>query len=389
MASYSSPDFLQLDESQYSDEERMVRDSVREWVTREFLPRIQEHIRQDGSFPMELVEDIAELGMFGANLHGYGCAGMNNVAYGLLMQELERGDSGLRSFASVQGSLCMYPIYSYGTETQKEKWLPAMASGEAIGCFGLTEPDHGSFVSGMTTRAEQKGSSWVLNGVKRWITNGSVAQLAIIWAVTPDGVRGFVVETDRPGFEARDIKGKFSLRGSITSELFLENVEVPEENLLPGAKGLGGPLGCLNQARYGIAWGATGAAMACYDEALQYTKERVVQGGPLASKQLTQQKLAFMLTEITKAQLLALQVGRLKDEGRLHHTMVSMIKRNNVDMALQIAREARDLLGANGIVDDYQSMRHMVNLETVRTYEGTHDIHTLILGEHITGMRAL
>jgi glutaryl-CoA dehydrogenase len=389
MASYSSPDFLQLDESQFSDEERMVRDSVREWVTREFLPRIQEHVRQDGSFPMELVKDIAELGMFGANLHGYGCAGMNNVAYGLLMQELERGDSGLRSFASVQGSLCMYPIYTYGTETQKEKWLPAMASGEAIGCFGLTEPDHGSYVSGMTTRAEQKGSSWVLNGVKRWITNGSVAQLAIIWAVTPDGVRGFIVETDRPGFEARDIKGKFSLRSSITSELFLENVEVPEENLLPGAKGLGGPLGCLNQARYGIAWGATGAAMACYDEVVQYTIERVVQGGPLASKQLTQQKLAFMLTEITKAQLLSLQVGRLKDEGKLHHTMVSMIKRNNVDMALQIAREARDLLGANGIVDDYQAMRHMVNLETVRTYEGTHDIHTLILGEHITGMRAL
>jgi glutaryl-CoA dehydrogenase len=327
--------------------------------------------------------------MFGANLHGYGCAGMNNVAYGLLMQELERGDSGLRSFASVQGSLCMYPIYTYGTEAQKEKWLPAMASGEAIGCFGLTEPDHGSYVSGMTTRAEQKGSSWVLNGVKRWITNGSVAQLAIIWAVTPDGVRGFVVETDRPGFEARDIKGKFSLRSSITSELFLENVEVPEENLLPGAKGLGGPLGCLNQARYGIAWGATGAAMACYDEALQYTRDRIVQGGPLASKQLTQQKLAFMLTEITKAQLLSLQVGRLKDDGKLHHTMVSMIKRNNVDMALQIAREARDLLGANGIVDDYQAMRHMVNLETVRTYEGTHDIHTLILGEHITGMRAL
>jgi glutaryl-CoA dehydrogenase len=389
MASYSSPDFLQLDESQFSDEERMVRDSVREWVTREFLPRIQEHVRQDGSFPMELVKDIAELGMFGANLHGYGCAGMNNVAYGLLMQELERGDSGLRSFASVQGSLCMYPIYTYGTETQKEKWLPAMASGEAIGCFGLTEPDHGSYVSGMTTRAEQKGSSWVLNGVKRWITNGSVAQLAIIWAVTPDGVRGFIVETDRPGFEARDIKGKFSLRSSITSELFLENVEVPEENLLPGAKGLGGPLGCLNQARYGIAWGATGAAMACYDEVVQYTIERVVQGGPLASKQLTQQKLAFMLTEITKAQLLSLQVGRLKDAGKLHHTMVSMIKRNNVDMALQIAREARDLLGANGIVDDYQAMRHMVNLETVRTYEGTHDIHTLILGEHITGMRAL
>jgi glutaryl-CoA dehydrogenase len=283
----------------------------------------------------------------------------------------------------------MYPIHAYGSEEQKEKWLPEMSSGKVVGCFGLTEPDFGSFVSGMVTKAERKGDGWVLNGVKRWITNGSVAQLAIVWAVTDEGVRGFLVETDRPGFEARDIKGKFSLRGSVTSELFLENVELPQENLLPGAKGLGGPLGCLNQARYGIAWGVMGAAMACYDEALQYTKERIVQGGPLASKQLTQQKLVFMLTEITKAQAIALQVGRIKDAGKLHHTMVSMIKRNNVDIALQIAREARDLLGANGIVDDYQAMRHMVNMETVRTYEGTHDIHTLILGEHITGMRAL
>jgi glutaryl-CoA dehydrogenase len=389
VAEYESPDFLQLDSTQYSEEECIARDSVREWVSKEFLPRLQEHIRLDGSFPMDLVPQMAELGLFGANLSGYGCAGMNNVAYGLVMQELERGDSGLRSFASVQGSLCMYPIHAYGSEAQKEKWLPEMAAGRVIGCFGLTEPDFGSFVSGMVTKAERKGDGWVLNGVKRWITNGTVAQLAIIWAVAEDGVRGFLVETDRPGFEARDIKGKFSLRASITSELFLENVELPEENLLPGARGLGGPLGCLNQARYGIAWGATGAAMACYDEALQYSKERIVQGGPLASKQLTQQKLVFMLTEITKAQMLALQVGRLKDAGQLHHTMVSMIKRNNVDMALQIAREARDLLGANGIVDDYQAMRHMVNMETVRTYEGTHDIHTLILGEHITGMRAI
>ena len=389
MADFSSPDFLLLDDTQFSEEERLVRDSVRSWVSGEFMPRIQEHVRQDGSFPMELAPAMAELGMFGANLKGYGCAGMNNVAYGLLMQELERGDSGLRSFASVQGSLCMYPIHAYGSEEQKERWLPEMAAGRVVGCFGLTEPDHGSFVSGMTTRAERKGDGWVLHGVKRWITNGSVAQVAIVWAVTEEGVRGFLVETDRPGFEARDIKGKFSLRASVTSELFLEGVEVPEENLLPGAKGLGGPLGCLNQARYGIAWGAIGAGMACYDEALQYTTDRIVQGGPLAAKQLTQQKLANMLTEITKAQLLALQVGRLKDQGRLHHTMVSMIKRNNVDIALQVAREARDLLGANGIVDDYQSMRHMMNLETVRTYEGTHDIHTLILGEQITGMRAL
>jgi len=332
---------------------------------------------------------MAELGMFGANLEGYGCAGMNNVAYGLLMQELERGDSGLRSFASVQGSLCMFPIRTYGSEAQREQWLPGMAAGELIGCFGLTEPDFGSFVTGMRTRAERRGDGWVLNGTKRWITNGSVAQLAIVWAQTEEGIRGFVVETDRPGFEARDIKGKFSLRGSVTSELFLQDVEVPEDNRLGGARGVGAPLSCLNQARYGISWGVLGAAMACYDEALQYTKERVVQNGLLAAKQLTQAKLVDMLTEITKGQLLALQVGRIKDAGRLHHTMVSMIKRNNVDIALRTAREARDLLGANGIVDDYQSMRHMVNLETVRTYEGTHDVHTLILGEHITGERAI
>ena len=389
MAGYGGVDFLQLDETHFSEEERVVRDSVRDWVSKEFLPRIQEHVRQDGSFPMELVPQIAELGMFGANLSGYGCAGMNNVAYGLLMQELERGDSGLRSFASVQGSLCMFPIHTYGSDEQKQRWLPEMAAGRAIGCFGLTEPDFGSFVSGMATRAKKVGNQWILNGAKRWITNGTVAQVAVVWAVTDEGVRGFLVETDRKGFESRDIKGKFSLRASVTSELFLQDVEVPEASRLPDAKGLGAPLSCLNQARYGIAWGAIGAAMACYEEALTYSKERIVQGGPLAGKQLTQQKLVFMLTEITKAQVLALQVGRLKDAGRLHHTMVSMAKRNNVDMALQIAREARDLLGANGIVDDYQAMRHMVNLETVRTYEGTHDVHMLILGEHITGLRAI
>ena len=389
MAAYQSPDFLHLDDNHYSDEERMVRDSVRDWVSREFLPKLTEHVRQDGSFPMELVSQIAELGMFGANLKGYGCAGMNNVSYGLLMQELERGDSGLRSFASVQGSLCMYPIHKYGSEEQKEEWLPGMAAGEKIGCFGLTEPDFGSFVTGMATRAERKGDGWVLNGTKRWITNGTLADISIIWAMTDDGVRGFLVEKDRPGFEARDIKGKFSLRASVTSELFLQDVELPEANRLPNAKGFSGPLSCLTQARYGIAWGVIGAAMACYDEALQYSKDRIVQGGPLASKQLTHQKFAIMLTEITKAQLMALHVGRIKDAGNLEPVMVSMIKRNNVDIALKIAREARDLLGANGIVDDYQSMRHMMNLETVRTYEGTHDIHTLILGEHITGMRAL
>ncbi len=388
MPDYVSVDFLRIDEL-LSDEERVARDSVRAFVSKEFLPLLQKHIRQDGSFPMQLVPLMGELGLFGTNLEGYGCAGMNNVAYGLAMQELERGDSGLRSFASVQGSLCMYPIHTYGTEAQKERWLPAMAEGREIGCFGLTEPDFGSHVGGMLTKAEKRGDHWVLNGTKRWITNGSVASVAIVWANTEDGVRGFLIETDRPGFEIRDIKGKFSLRASVTSELFLTDVEVPDENLLPGAKGLPGPLGCLNQARYGIAWGAIGAAMACYDEVLHYTQERNVQGGPLASKQLTQEKLVYMLTEITKAQLLVLRIAHLKDEGKLHHTMVSMAKRNNVDISLQIARMARDLLGANGIVDDYQSMRHMVNLETVRTYEGTHDIHTLILGEHITGMRAL
>jgi glutaryl-CoA dehydrogenase len=390
LADYTGVDFLRLDDTQLSDEEQVVRDSIRDWVSKEFLPRLQDHIRQDGSFPMELVPQIAELGMFGANLSGYGCAGMNNVAYGLLMQELERGDSGLRSFASVQGSLCMYPIHTYGSEEQRERWLPDMAAGRSIGCFGLTEPDFGSFVTGMATRAERKGDGWVLTGTKRWITNGTLADIAIIWAKDEEGtVRGFVVETDRPGFEARDIKGKFSLRASVTSELFLQEVEIPDENRLAGVEGLRGPLSCLTQARYGIAWGAIGAAMACYDEAVEYTKERIVQGGPLASKQLTQQKLVFMLTEITKAQLLVLQLGRLKDAGNYDHTMVSMAKRNNVDIALRISRDARDLLGANGIVDDYVAMRHMMNLETVRTYEGTHDVHMLILGEHITGMRAI
>ena len=388
MADFGGVDFLRLDEL-LSDEERLARDTVRAFVSKEFLPLVQEHVRQDGSFPMQLVPALAELGLFGANLSGYGCAGMNNVAYGLVMQELERGDSGLRSFASVQGALVMYPIITYGTDAQKERWLPELAAGRAIGCFGLTEPDFGSHAGGLITRAERRGSGWRLNGTKRWITNGSVADIAVVWARSEDGIRGFLVETDRDGFEARDMKGKFSLRASITSELTLQDVEVPDANRLPGGEGLKAPLGCLNQARYGIAWGAIGAAMACYDEVVRYVQEREVQGGVLAGKQLTQEKLVFMLTEITKAQLLALRIGRLKDEGRLHHTMVSMAKRNNVDVALQIARAARDLLGANGIVDDYQAMRHMVNLETVRTYEGTHDIHTLILGEHITGIRAL
>ena len=385
---FDGVDFLQLD-SLLSDEERLARDTVRDFVSREFLPLIQEHVRQDGSFPMQLVPKLAELGLFGANLQGHGCAGMNNVAYGLVMQELERGDSGLRSFASVQGGLVMYPIHRYGSDAQKDRWLPELAAGRAIGCFGLTEPDFGSHAGGMITKAVKHGSSWLLNGSKRWITNGSVADVALVWARTEEGIAGFLVEKDRPGFETRDMKGKFSLRASITSELFLQDVEVAETDRLAGAAGLVAPLSCLTQARYGIAWGAIGAAMACYQEVLSYSKERLVQGGPLAGKQLTQAKLADMLTEITKAQLLALRVAQLKDEGKLHHSMVSMIKRNNVDIALRIAREARDLLGANGIVDDYQSMRHMVNLETVRTYEGTHDVHTLILGKQITGLSAI
>jgi glutaryl-CoA dehydrogenase len=388
MAEFQDVDFLRLDEL-LSDEERLARKSVREFVSREFMPLIQEHVRRDGSFPVELVPQMAELGLFGTNLEGYGCPGMNNVAYGLVMQELERGDSGLRSFASVQGSLVMYPILTYGSEAQKQRWLPELAAGRAIGCFGLTEPDAGSHVTAMRTKAQRHGDGWVLSGTKRWITNGSLADVSVVWARTEEGVRGFLVEKDRAGFEARDIAGKFSLRASVTSELYLSDVEVPDANRLPKAKGLRAPLSCLTQARYGIAWGVIGAAMACYDEALQYCRERVVQGGVLAAKQLTQEKLVYMLTEITKAQLLALRVGRIKDEGSLDPAMVSLIKRNNVDVALQIARLARDLLGANGIVDDYQAMRHMVNLETVRTYEGTHDIHTLILGEHITGHRGL
>ena len=386
--SFEALDFYRIEDS-LAPEERIARDTVREFVEKEFLPVVVKHVRQDGSFPMELVPKLAELGLFGANLHGYGCAGMNNVAYGLVMQELERGDSGLRSFASVQGGLCMYPIYAYGSDAQKERWLPRMAAGEVVGCFGLTEPDYGSNPGGMLTKAVRKGDRWLLNGTKRWITNGSVADLAIVWARTDDDIQGFLVERGMRGFEARDMKGKFSLRASITSELFLADVEVPEANRLPGAKGLKGPLGCLSQARYGIAWGAIGAAQACFSEALRYAKERIVFDRPLASLQIPQQKLAFMATEITKAQLLALQLGRLKDAGKLHHSMVSMAKINNVDVALQIARLARDMLGANGIVDDYCSMRHMVNLETVRTYEGTHDIHTLILGKELTGLDAI
>jgi glutaryl-CoA dehydrogenase len=374
-------------EDELEDDEKIVRDTVRDFVEKEFLPLIVEHVRRDGSFPMELVPKMAELGLFGSNLEGYGCAGMNATAYGLVMQELERGDSGLRSFASVQGALCMYPIWAYGSDKQKDRWLPPMARGEVIGCFGLTEPDFGSNPAGMLTRAVPDGGDWILNGTKRWITNGTVADLAIVWAQTPDGIQGFLVEKDFAGFETRDMKGKFSLRASITSELFLADVRVPGENRLD-VTGLKGPLGCLTQARYGIAWGAVGAALACFDEALRYAKERIVFDRPLASLQIPQQKLARMATEITKAQLLVLRLAKLKDQGKLRPAQVSMAKMNNVDIALQVAREARDMLGANGIVDDYCSMRHMVNLETVRTYEGTHDIHTLVIGQTLTGFSA-
>ncbi len=371
----------------------MIRDTVREWVDDALLPVIEDAYIER-RFPKELVPQMAELGFYGANLpEEYGCAGLNNVAYGLIMQELERGDSGVRSFASVQGALCMYPIYAFGSEDQKREYLPRMAAGEVIGCFGLTEPDHGSNPAGMITRAVQQGDEWVLSGAKMWITNGSMADIAIIWAKTgdlddPSSIRGFIVPTDAPGFSARDQKGKLSLLASDTSELALQDVRVPASALLPESRGLKSPLMCLTQARYGIAWGAVGAAMACYDEARRYAVERIQFGRPIAATQIQQVRLAEMLTEITKAQLLCLQLGRLKDAGTMRPQQVSLAKRNNVDMAADIAREARRLLGANGILVEYQAMRHMANLESVYTYEGTHDIHGLVLGQDVTGIAA-
>ncbi|HLG19089.1 MAG TPA: acyl-CoA dehydrogenase family protein [Bdellovibrionota bacterium] len=371
----------------FSEEERMVRDTVRAFVQDKVLPIINRHARE-GTFPRQLIQPMAEIGLLGANLKGFECAGMNAVAYGLAMQELERGDSGLRSFASVQGGLCMYPIYTYGSEAQKNKWLPKMARGEVIGCFGLTEPDFGSNPAGMITRAEKKGSKWVIHGTKMWITNGTIADIAIVWARADDGIRGFIVEKGTLGFTANEVKGKLSLRASDTAELSFDRCEVPEENRLPEAKGLKGPLGCLTQARFGIAWGALGAAHACFYEALSYSKSRIQFDKPIASFQLVQQKLAWMATEITKGQLLALRVGRLKDEGKVTAPMVSMAKMNNVWVALETARKSRDILGANGILDEYCAMRHMANLESVYTYEGTHDIHQLIIGETLTGIPA-
>ncbi|HEU4564443.1 MAG TPA: acyl-CoA dehydrogenase family protein [Gemmatimonadaceae bacterium] len=388
-----NPDFFDID-SALSEEERAVRDSVRRFVDERVLPIIGDAYVQ-GRFPRELVPEMAELGVFGANLpEEYGCAGLNNVAYGLIMQELERGDSGVRSFASVQGALVMYPIFAFGSEEQKRHYLPKMAAGEIIGCFGLTEPDYGSNPSGMITMAREQGDgSWVLNGAKMWITNGSTAQVAIVWAKTNDdksdkSIRGFIVPTDTPGFTARDQKGKLSLRASDTSELVLQDVCVPKTALLPKSNGLKSPLMCLTQARYGISWGAIGAAMACYEEALAYSKSRVMFDRPIGGFQLQQQRLADMLTEIVKAQLVSLHLGRLKDAGTFTPQQVSLAKRNNVSMATDIAREARRLLGANGILAEYASMRHMANLESVYTYEGTHDVHTLVLGQAVTGLNA-
>ena len=383
---YQGVDFYGIDDL-LTEEERLTRNSVRSFVSNEVLPIVREHNRA-ATFPVGLIPKLADLGVLGANLSGYGCAGMGNVAYGLVMQELERGDSGIRSFVSVQGALAMFPIHAYGSAEQKEKWLPQMARGEKIGCFGLTEPDHGSDPASMETRAVRIDGGWRLNGTKMWITNGSIADVAVVWAKTEEGIRGFLVEKERPGFSARDVEGKWSLRVSVTSELVLEDCEVPEENVLPGVVGMKGPLSCLTQARAGIAWGAVGAACACYDEALRYAKERIQFGKPIASFQLVQAKFAEMLTEITKAQLLALHLGRLKDEGKANYAHVSMAKRNNVAVALDIARTCRDILGANGISDEYHVFRHLCNLETVKTYEGTHDLHTLILGRTITGIPA-
>jgi len=388
MPSFSGVDFLDFD-SLLTDEEKLARQTARRFVDEQVLPIIAKHDRE-GTFPAQLIPAMAELGFFGSTLTGYGCAGMSSVESGLVMQELERGDSALRSFASVQSSLVMYPIYSFGSTEQKEKWLPALQSGKAIGCFGLTEPQFGSNPGGMLTRAVRKGASYALNGEKMWITNGSIADVAVVWAKCEDEeVRGFLVEKGTPGFKAWPIHGKYSLRASVTSGLAMSDCAVPAENMLPGVKGLKGPLSCLNQARYGIGWGAIGAAMACYDTALGYAKQRKqFDNRPIASHQLVQEKLVWMITEITKAQLLALHVGRLKDKDRAHPSHISMLKMNNVWMARETARLARETLGANGIVDDYCVMRHMNNLESVYTYEGTHDIHTLILGQEITGIPA-
>jgi glutaryl-CoA dehydrogenase len=384
---FSGFDFYDIDPL-LSEEEKMARQTVRDFVEEEVLPIIDRHY-EAGTFPHELTPKMADLGLFGANLpEKYGCAGMNNVAYGLIMQELERGDSGLRSAASVQGGLVMYPIHAYGSEAQKDDWLPRLASAKAIGCFGLTEPDFGSNPAGMKTTAVKDGNDWILNGAKMWITNGTNADVALVWAKADGEILGFLVEKERRGFSAPEMKQKMSLRASITSELILQDVRVPDSNRLPNVRGLKGPLSCLTQARYGIAWGALGAAMGCLHVAVEYSKSRIQFDRPIAGFQLTQAKLAEMISEITKGQLLCLQLGRLKDQDRMRPEQVSLAKRNNVAMALDIAREARSILGANGILLEYPVIRHMMNLESVKTYEGTHEIHTLVLGESLTGIPA-
>lgn len=387
---FHGTDLYQVD-GLLSEDERMVRDTVASWVDERWLPIVADHFRK-GTFPTHLSKELGELGLLGTSLTGYGCPGLSSVTYGLAMEELERGDSGLRSFASVQGSLAMYPIWEFGTEALKERYLPKMAKGELIGCFGLTEPDHGSDPGGMVTRAVKDGNEYVLSGEKLWITNGSVADLAIVWAKVggnePEAIRGFVVDRALKGFSTYDVQGKFSLRASVTSGLVFDEVRVPATHLLERARGLSGPLKVLTQARYGISWGAVGAAIACYRAALDYAKDRVQFGRPIAGFQLVQAKLAEMISRIVQAQLLVLQLGRLKDQGTYNHVQVSIAKRNNVEVALQIARTAREILGANGIADEYPVWRHMANLESVFTYEGTHDIHTLVIGREVTGLSA-
>lgn len=387
MDSFSGVDYFNI-ESLLSEEEILVRNTVRDFVSEEIIPIIERYDRES-RFPLELVPKMAKLGIFGTILpQRYGGAEMNNVAYGLVMQELERGDSGIRSFASVQSALVMYPIFTFGNEKQKEKWLPLLAKGEMIGCFGLTEPDYGSNPDGMITRVEKVDSGYVLNGAKMWITNGTIADVAVVWAKLEGVIKGFLIEKGMKGFTAPEMRGKHSLRASVTSELVFDNVFIPDENLLPKTSGLKSPLMCLNQARYGIAFGVVGAMMTCYDAALKYSKTRIQFGKPIASFQMTQEKLVYIITEITKAQLLNIQLGRLKDKGELRHTQVSLAKRNNCEKALEIARVSREILGANGILDEYPIMRHSANLESVKTYEGTHEMHTLIIGEDITGFSA-
>ena len=386
MSKYEGVDFYNLDQH-LSEEELMVRDLVRDWVDEEVLPIIEDYYTK-GTFPLELISKIGEMGLFGCNLKGYECAGLSNVAYGVICQELERGDSAIRSCVSVQGSLSMYPIHAFGSEDQKNKYLPGMAKGELIGCFGLTEPDHGSDPSGMETKVVEDDNHYVLNGAKMWITNGTIADLAIVWAKLDEKIRGFIVEKGDTGFTAPEMKGKHSLRASITSELVFQDCKIPKDRLLPDVQGLKGPLSCLTQARFGIAWGSLGAAMGCFHSSVDYAKSRIMFNKPIASFQLVQNKLAWMLREITKGQLLAYHLGRAKDKGEATPEMVSLGKMNNVDIALEIARTSRDIHGANGILNEYPIMRHMANLESVYTYEGTHDIHNLILGRWITGLQA-